>query len=495
MISYLVAFNSLPKNIKDKINAPAVMARVSELGGQYGVNLASTVMRVMAGEIKLENLGAFLINDLGLSAEAARALEQQLRRSVFSEVLDFLLGAGRGPKLVFSEADERDARQAKPLAAADFDAAVDASVGTILEQSRLNFSDPLGSGRFRQVIKTYLRGSRDRLATFESLIKPAELGGVALSRDTAERILIIAGNFLPRATAPAVAPAVKLPVPEDTALPRSAEYTLEASLLSQGKSVKPATPESIFAPSAPAAPVPLDVSHEIMPPPPALVRPERTIPEKPAIFQRKGAVRRSPAALSAAAAAATSVAAATSSVPSAAIASVVAGSAAAAVPLPPTPRKAPRTAIKEIIERPPLDKQRLRAMTAPAVDNTLKSPSGKVRMDDIRHTPRAESPIDELKEFTLTNFRRLDPDPLKATAKLRQTMEDLGREEYARKIEAIVAWQQSPLNRLYLLVCRRSLDENMAISAILEREQRKEPAFLRADELAAIISLNRSLKF
>lgn len=461
MLSYLASFNALPKDIKDKINAPAVMARVSELGTQYKVNLAATVMRVMAGEIKLENLGAYLINDLGLAADAARSLEQQLRRSVFAEVLDFLLGASRGPKLVFSEADEHEARQAKPLAAADFDAAIDASVATILEQSRVNFSDPLGSGKFRQVMKTYLRGTRDKLATLDSLVKPAELGGVALSRDTAERVLILAGNFLPKAAPVASAP--KLPVPEDKKMPAVAEYTLEASLQSQGKKVAAATPEHIFKPLRPAAPQPpaaLDTDHELMPPPPAVVP---TQPEKPAIFQRKG-------------------------MPSAAGATAVTAVTAAQTAV-------PRTAIKAIIERPPLDKQRLRAMTAPAVDNTQKAPSGKVRMDDVRHTPRAESPIDELKAFTLVNFRRLDPDPVKATAKLKRSMEDLGREEYARKIEAIVAWQQSPLNRLYLLVCRRSLDENLPISAILDRERRKEPNFLRADELAAIISLNHSLKF
>lgn len=496
MISYLQKFNSLPKPIRDKINDPAVMARISELGSAYKANLASTVMRVMAGEIRLENLGAYLINDLGLSADNARALEQQLRRSVFSEVLDYLLGPAAGAKLVFSEHDESEVRkQAQPLAAPDFDAAIEQSVQTIVEQSRVNFSDPLGSGKFRQVMKTYLRGTRDRLATLDSLIKPAELGGIALSRDTAERVMILAGNFLSAAVRSAgnsaQKPAAKIPVVEEQNMPivssspklvssqalASGEYTLEASLTQQGKKVVPATPDKVFkaaslssetlkntssmrpAPSKPIA-QPFDVDHELMPPAPAIVRAAATLsvkapagskPEKPAIFQRKQ-------------------------------------SAAASS----------RQVIKEAIAKPPLDKEKLRTIAAPlpaGVDNTIRSASGKVIMNDVRHNAHAQSPIDELKDFTLVNFRRLDPDPAKAIVKLRDMLENLGREDYGRKIEGIVAWQQSPLNRLYLLVCRKSLDENVPISAILDRERKKEPTFMRPDELSAIISLNRSLKF
>ena len=90
MLSYLEKFNNLPKNIKDQINAPGVMARISELGQSFGVNLATVIMRVMAKEIKLDALGAYFINELNVSAENARTLEQKLRREVFAGVIDFL---------------------------------------------------------------------------------------------------------------------------------------------------------------------------------------------------------------------------------------------------------------------------------------------------------------------------------------------------------------------------------------------------------------------
>jgi hypothetical protein len=159
----------------------------------------------------------------------------------------------------------------------------------------------------------------------------------------------------------------------------------------------------------------------------------------------------------------------------------------------PTLAQTPRKIIKEAIGGQPLNKERLRSLAS--VDNTLKSATGKVRMDDIRFSAQAQSPVDEMKAFNLIAFRRLDPDPLKAIEKIREKIETLGREEYSRKIEAIVAWQQSPLNRLYLSVCRRGMDEGIPLQSVLEREAKKEPAFLRSDELSAIITLNRSLKF
>jgi hypothetical protein len=44
-------------------------------------------------------------------------------------------------------------------------------------------------------------------------------------------------------------------------------------------------------------------------------------------------------------------------------------------------------------------------------------------------------------------------------------------------------------------VCRRSLDENVPVASILEREIKKDKNFIQPQELSAIISLNRSLKF
>ncbi len=436
MLSYLEKFNNLPKNIKDQINAPGVMARISELGQSFGVNLATVIMRVMAKEIKLDALGAYFINELNVSAENARTLEQKLRREVFAGVIDFLLGADQGPKLVFAEEDEHEVRHsAQKVSTIDFDSEVEGYVEEIVKQSRINFENPLAAGKFRQVLKTYLRGTRDKLAVGEVLVKAAELGGIALNRDTADRVLLIADNYIRRRAKPAT-PLAKIPLPQEekliSPLPPAAEYDLSASLREQGKLKEEKSQPVRFSP-------PLDASHELAPPVPVIV--------------------------------------------------------AAPVPVPVAPPAA-RKAVKEVIAGKPLNKETLRRIAPKTViDNTVKVGSGKVRMDDIRYTPHAVGPIEELQAFSLINFRRLDPDPIKAIEKIKNKLELLGRDEYSKKIEGIVAWHQSPLNRLYLAVCRRSLDEGLSLGAIIDREQKKDKAFLKADELSAIISLNRSLKF
>lgn len=89
MLTYLTKFKTLPKAIQLKIEAPAVMAAVSRLSQEYKVNLASTILKVMVGEIKLDALRAYFINEFQLAGESAQTLEQKLRREVFVDVIDF----------------------------------------------------------------------------------------------------------------------------------------------------------------------------------------------------------------------------------------------------------------------------------------------------------------------------------------------------------------------------------------------------------------------
>ena len=438
MLTYLTKFSKLPKNIQSKINDPSVMALIDDLSKQYNVNLASTVMKIMVGEIKFDGLIAYLINELGLSAEAAKNLDLRLRRGVFADVIDYILGEDQGAKLVFSEADEAEVRRGRQnLSAPHFDDKVDGFVEEVVKQSRLNFPEKLTAGKFRQVVKTYLRGSRDRLATIEALTKAAELGGVALSKDSAERTLIIASNFLHHTSKKPEIKSQKISLPEDIAATVATEaYDLTTSLRDQGK-----------LKNIPAKPVtnkfqPLDVDHELMPPTPVVM---------PVHLNQ--------------------------------------------VPKPPLPET--KQVVKEAIQGKQIDKSSLRKVAAavPLVHNMVTTDKGKVRMDDVRYTAKALSPVEELRSFTLLNFRRLDPDSLKAVEKIKSKIELLGDEDYGKKIEAIVAWNESPLNRLYLAVCRRSLEESLPLGSVLERELKKDKDFLKPGELSAIISLNKSLKF
>jgi hypothetical protein len=84
---------------------------------------------------------------------------------------------------------------------------------------------------------------------------------------------------------------------------------------------------------------------------------------------------------------------------------------------------------------------------------------------------------------------------LKAIEKIKEKLELLAKDDYGKKIEGIVAWNESPLSKLYVSLCRRALEENKPVTDILKDELKKEPESLKPEELSAIIALNRQLKF
>ncbi len=440
MLSYLQKFNSLPKNVKDAVASPEAAARIAALGSQYKVELASVVMKVVTREFKLDALGAYLVNQLGVTADTAKALEKDLRKIVFAPVIEYILLPTDAPKLVFAESDEKEVKQsAQTNSTVNYDQAIEEALERVVEKSHIGMTDPLVGGKFRQVVKTYLRGTRDRSYTLEALTKASELGGVALSRDAADRALGAAALELSMMSKtpttlskPIIAVAEDMTVKQAspfTKVATPAEYNLETEIANKN-----------IAPIVKAAPVAvkLDVSHEIAPPTPAIVKKQ-----------------------------------------------------------PETPQPV-RKIVKEAISGKPVDKVSLRraadSVPKPIV-NFSTSDSGRIRMDDIRFTPQVVGPIDELRYMNLKQFRRLNPNPAKATEKIKEKLELLGKEDYAKKIDGIVAWHASPLSNLYLQCCRRAMEEGKPVTEILSEERKRDSNALKNEEVSAIIALNQDLKF
>ena len=71
MFDYLKKFNQLPKDLRDKISSPAVMAAINGLEKEYGVTLASVVMKVMAKEIAVADLNGYFFEEENLDAGKA----------------------------------------------------------------------------------------------------------------------------------------------------------------------------------------------------------------------------------------------------------------------------------------------------------------------------------------------------------------------------------------------------------------------------------------
>lgn len=453
MLPYLQKFNDLPKEIKLAVSSPEASARIVSIGKQYGLDLATTIMKVMVKEISLDGLSAYFVNQNNLPLDKARLLERDLRKYIFNNVIEYLLGANAGPRLVFSEEDEKEVKaNAQTVTTTDFDAVIEEALGRVIAKARVNLTDPLVSGKFRQVIKTYLRLTRDRIATLEALTKASELGGVALSPDAADRALAVADSELNELKKVTTSTQQKISVPEDKIAPivktevknpfkrvaNDADYNLEASLRAEGKLKEKVKPI-------------MDAGHELAPLVPEILEPQPVVSKKESV----------------------------------------------SVPATPVARKI----IKEALtNNKPIDKPDLRRLAketkAPEPIVNLKlSSTGKIKMDDIRFTPQVLSPVDELRYMSLKTFRRLNPDPAKATEAVKEKLEYLGRSDYAQKIQGIVAWQESPLNKLYLTFCRRALDLGKPVTDVLQAELVNDPNSLRPEELSAIIALNHLLKF
>ncbi len=91
--------------MKQKISAPVVMAALEELEGEYGVELAGFVMRVMVGDLYYKNLTANLIIEYNLAPEVAGRLAQDLQNRIFDQVMDYLSQPKAAPASQSAEAD------------------------------------------------------------------------------------------------------------------------------------------------------------------------------------------------------------------------------------------------------------------------------------------------------------------------------------------------------------------------------------------------------
>jgi hypothetical protein len=233
MINYLEKYNNLPKDLRDKISAPHVMKAIHEIEEKHTVNLAALIMRVMVRDIGVDELRNFFVFEQSMEATKADALVKELRERVFSEIANYLdyistkkaeeekvaadelgnyaerfgLTPGKeeeaeseskplGANFYFSIEDEDEVRkQAKDMGGLDrreqIAAQVEAQIDKIIGEINVIFSSEDMLRRLRQIIKTYLRGVRDKIDTKQALERDIMSGGLSLDEEIADDILSI----------------------------------------------------------------------------------------------------------------------------------------------------------------------------------------------------------------------------------------------------------------------------------------------------------------
>ena len=119
----------------------------------------------------------------------------------------------------------------------------------------------------------------------------------------------------------------------------------------------------------------------------------------------------------------------------------------------------------------------------------------KVKMADIKYVPKTMEPTEELGYMDLASFRRLEKEPEKITGKIREKIKLLEEESYGKKLEAVKAWRQSPVNKLYLAIGEAAIANNKPIDIIIEERRSSGEDLLSSEEFEAIMNLNKSLRY
>ncbi len=126
---------------------------------------------------------------------------------------------------------------------------------------------------------------------------------------------------------------------------------------------------------------------------------------------------------------------------------------------------------------------------------TISEQTAKPTVRDIAYAKRLVGPVDELAHLDITSFRRLSADPKEAVLKVKDKIDLLESQSYAKKLEGIRAWQLSPVNQMYVELVREALMTGRPIKKLIEGRKGAREEVLTEEEIKEIMKLNKQLKF
>ena len=475
MLAYLEKFNKLSKELRDKVSSPAALAVLDELERKYGLALAAMVIRVVVKDIKLADLANYFAQEEKLNTVKSEQLASELKNRLFFNLLKYLEqpetvaaqpiqtpifkreerertrgingSLVKGASFFFSAEDETEIRElAKKINGYSISTAIaeqiDALLEIIINKTKINFGSADLADRFKQILRIYLRGIRDRIETKQTMMKSFLAGGLSFDNESADNVLAVVDESSKNLSQEIISqPPARIKTPEleqevvaslERIGARDFEYDL-ATLAKRGQIKREAVA---------ARATKIDTSQEITPPPPAIIK-------------------------------------------------------SVAPPVKPTPPPPSRSPEREKIK--PLKSQiSLKDEMTPKIKPLIRlavEPESKVRVEDVKFVPRVMGPIDELKFLELTNWRRLDKEPVKIAEKIKEKIKLLEEESYAKRLEGIKAWRLSPVNRLYLAMGQASISNNQPVDVIIEERKKQGEEYLTSQEFEAIMDLNRELRF
>ena len=152
-------------------------------------------------------------------------------------------------------------------------------------------------------------------------------------------------------------------------------------------------------------------------------------------------------------------------------------------------------AAKKPAGRPPVVQPRPAPRPIQPIRQFRPPASAKPKIQDVKAVPKLVGPLEELKNMNLVDFHRLSANPQVAAQKIKEQIDLLEEESFAKRLAGIKAWRQSDLYRLYLNIGQEGLGGGRLIKDIIgQRQTAGQPALTEA-EFEAVMDLNKSLRF
>ena len=272
---------------------------------------------------------------------------------------------------------------------------IEQKVAEVIERLKIKFSDKNIESRFRNILATYFRGIRKPKELEYILGLPKISGGMELAKDKVQIIMSVLEHDF-------------------------------SEIEKQRRHVVAKPKEKL------ALQVTADLDHQIAPPPPAIIKPQ------------KKTVKSAPVATP--------------------------------INRPVIAKTMPRPVVQRPIASPDIGKQ-----ARPAIR-------------DIKRR-RLIGPVEELELMDLDDMRKLGRNEDEIKEAILEKVEILAEQSLLKKIEGINAWKIAPVYKLYLQMTYQGIKEIKKISEVIEQRQIKNQESLTLSEYEMIATLNQKLKF
>ncbi len=122
-------------------------------------------------------------------------------------------------------------------------------------------------------------------------------------------------------------------------------------------------------------------------------------------------------------------------------------------------------------------------------------PTARPKVQDVRFTPRLTGPIEEIRAFTIKDFRQIGDTPDVAIQKVKEKIDLLEQDSFAKRIEGIKAWKESEVYQTYLAIAGESLGGRTPIETVIANRTAQGLPVLQEEEIESIIKLNTLLRY